>query len=104
MLKTPLELQADLGKAIRTRRVLKGLSQSEAAKRVGVGLSTWKRMEAGRGGQIENLINAAIALRCEECLAELFPAPAASSIEELLARQAAAAPKLPQRVRRRSTP
>jgi transcriptional regulator with XRE-family HTH domain len=102
MLRTPIELQQELGKTMRIRRILQGWSQSEAAKRAGMGVSTWKRMESGGGGHIENLINAALALRCEETLEGIFPAPAASSIDDLLARQVAAStPDIPLRVRRR---
>ena len=73
--------------------------------RAGMGLSTWKRMETHGPGLVENLINAALALRCEDGVSQLFPAPAASSLDELLQRQAAAAPKHRQRApRRRSTP
>lgn len=85
---------------MRTRRVLQGWSQAEAAKRAGIGVATWQRMEAGGGGHIENLINAAMALRCEEAVDALFPAPAASNMDELLARQAAGASKLPLRIRK----
>ena len=105
MLKTPEELRQGLGQAIRARRIGQGWSQEEAAARSGMGLSTWKRMEAHGPSLVENLINAAIALRCEEGLGRLFPEPAASSLDELLQRQAAATPKPRQRApRRRSTP
>ena len=105
MLKTPEELRLELGRAIRARRIGQGWSQEEAATRAGMGLSTWKRMETQGPGLVENLINAAFALRCEDGFNQLFPAPAASSLDELLQRQAAAAPKQRQRTpRRRRTP
>lgn len=91
MLKTPQELRQELGRAIRLRRIGQRWSQEEAATRAGMSLSTWKRMEANGPSLVENLVNAAIALRCEEGLSELFPAPAASNLDELLRRQAAAA-------------
>jgi len=105
MLRTPTEVRQELGRAIRTRRIGQGWSQEEAALRAGMGLSTWKRLETHGPGLVENLINAAIALRCEEGLGQLFPAPAASSLDELLQRQAATTPKPRQRaLRRRLTP
>lgn len=104
MLKTPEELRQELGQAIRLRRIGQRWSQEEAATRAGMSLSTWKRMEANGPSLVENLINAAIALRCEEGLSELFPAPAASSLDELLRRQAAvAAPSVRKRAPRHMT-
>jgi transcriptional regulator with XRE-family HTH domain len=101
MLQTPEELRAGLGEAIRARRIAQGWSQAEAATRAGMGLSTWKRMEAQGPGTVENLINAAIALRCEDGIERLFPPPAAFSMDELLQRQATAARPPRRRVSRR---
>lgn len=99
------ELRLELGQAIRARRIGRGWSQEKAALCAGMGLSTWKRMEARGPSLVENLINAALALRCEEGLAQLFPAPAAANLDELLQRQAATAGKPRQRApRRKATP
>lgn len=87
MMKTVPELMADLGAAIRARRTGQNWSQSEAATRAGMGLRTWRRMEATGQATIENLVNAAVALRCEDKLAHMFPAPAARSMDELLDQQ-----------------
>jgi len=103
MLKTPGELRRELGQAIRARRIGQGWSQEEAAARAGMGLSTWKRMETHGPSLVQNLINAAFALRCEQGFDQLFPAPAASSLDELLRRQAAATPKVRQRAPRRKS-
>jgi len=97
MLKTPQELLHEIGEAIRARRIGQGWSQLEAASRAGVGLRTWRRLETGGQATIDTLVNAAIALRCEEGLAQIFPAPSASSLDDLLARQAAAAKAKPRR-------
>ncbi|OYX47001.1 MAG: hypothetical protein B7Y90_13955 [Alphaproteobacteria bacterium 32-64-14] len=97
MLKTPIEILSDLGSAVRTRRLAQRWSQAEAASRAGMGLRTWRRMETSGQATIENLVNAAIVLRCEDGLAQLFPAPAVGNLDELLEAQAAVA-----KIRRRS--
>ena len=105
MLKTPTELLRDLGEAIRARRIGQGWSQSEAASRAGVGARTWRRLETDGQATIETLVSAAIALRCEDGISQLFPAPAASSLDDLLRRQAAQAkPKPRRRAPRKGTP
>lgn len=101
MLRTAEELRQELGYAIRDRRIAQGLTQLEISERSGVPLRTWKRLEGQGEGSLRHLIQAAIALRCEDNLALLFPIPAAASMDELLARQAAtAAPKRRRRVSR----
>jgi len=106
MLRTPAELAQDLAQSIRERRIAQGWSQREASERSGVPHRTWRRLEVEGEGSIRHLIQVAIALRCEDNLALVFPAPAAASLDELLERQSAeAAPKARQRIsRRRSTP
>ena len=102
MLKTADELRRELGRALRDRRIAQGLSQLEISERSGVPLRTWKRLEGEGDGSLRHLIQAAIALRCEDNLALLFPAPAAATMDELLARQlATATPRRPVRASRR---
>jgi transcriptional regulator with XRE-family HTH domain len=101
MIMTTGELLQALGRTVRDRRIAQGLSQVEISARSGVPLRTWKRLEGQGQGSLRHLVQAAIALRCEDNLALLFPIPAAASMDDLLARQAAAAtPKRPMRVRR----
>lgn len=85
------DLLSKTGSQIRTRRLAMGLTQADAAARAGVAYRTWRRMEKDGSASIEDMIRAAIALRCEQGLAELFPEPAASSMDELLTRQRVAA-------------
>ena len=54
-------------------------------------------MEAEGRASIEDLVRAAIALRCDEGIVGLFPEMAATSMDELLAQQRQAAK--PQRKR-----
>ena len=90
MFKTPSDILQELASRVRSRRLALGWSQIEAAQRAGVAYRTWRRLETEGRASLEDLVRAAIALRCEEALEELFPLPAASSLDELLARQGAA--------------
>lgn len=82
---------AKLGGQIRTRRLAMGLTQADAAGRAGVAYRTWRRMEKDGSASIEDLVRAAIALRCELGLEALFPEPVAGNMDELLNRQRIAA-------------
>lgn len=95
MLYTPLEIAQVLGQRIKARRQNIGWTQAATAERAGVAYRTWRRLESEGKASIEDLVRAAIALRCEQDLATLFPEPAASSMDELLARQQAK----PKRIR-----
>lgn len=77
----------DLGKRIKARRLALDLTQQAAAAKAGVAHRTWRRMEAEGKASIEDLVRAAIALRCDEGIAALFPEMVASSMDELLAQQ-----------------
>lgn len=90
---------AQLGDQIRVRRIAMRLTQADASAKAGVAYRTWRRMEKDGSAAIEDLIRAAVVLRCEHGLAELFPEPAASSMDELLARQKLSARVGPIRVR-----
>lgn len=104
MLKTVPELLTGLGVAIRDRRIAQGLRQEVVASRAGIGLRTLRRLERDGHATTASLANVAIVLRCEQGLEELFPRPAASSLDDLLKQQALAAPKRRQRAPRRPPP
>jgi transcriptional regulator with XRE-family HTH domain len=91
MLKTFTELLQELGQRIGARRKALGWTQQAAAERSGVNYRTWRRLEGMGQASIEDLVKAAVALRCEEGLEALFPVPAASSLDELLRQQKARA-------------
>lgn len=94
------DLLAALGQRIKARRLALDLTQQAAAERSGVAYRTWRRMEGEGKASIEDLVRAAVALRCENDLARLFPEPAAASMDELLERQRQAAARQHQRGRR----
>lgn len=87
MFETPPEIAIAIGARVRARRLGMGWSQAEAAERAGVAYRTWRRMETEGKASIDDLVRAAIALRCEQNLETLFPEPAATSMDTLLERQ-----------------
>ncbi len=89
MLYTPVELAIAMGHRIRARRKAMGWTQADSASRAGVSYRTWRRMEAEGKASIDDLVRAALALRCEDALAALFPPPAATSMDALLRDQRA---------------
>jgi transcriptional regulator with XRE-family HTH domain len=99
MLQAPSEIVQSLAWRIKGRRVALGWTQMEAAQRAGVAYRTWRRLETEGRASVEDMVKAAVALRCEEGLAALFPMPAAASLDALLAQQAAGAAARPARVR-----
>lgn len=99
MLQTPPEILRELAGRIRARRVALGWPQLEAAQRAGVAYRTWRRLETEGHASLEDMVKAAVALRCEEGLTALFPLPAATSLDALLAQQAAGVATRPARAR-----
>ena len=97
MLLTPLEFAATLGQRIKARRLGMGYTQTDAAARAGVAYRTWRRLESEGKASIEDLVRAAIALRCERDLEGLFPEPVATSMDALLQQQRAAQATAPKR-------
>lgn len=99
MFETPSEVAAAIGVRVRTRRLGMGWSQAEAAERAGVAYRTWRRMETEGKASIDDLVRAAIALRCEQDLKTLFPEPAAMTMDALLERQQREAGSASKRLR-----
>jgi transcriptional regulator with XRE-family HTH domain len=102
MLLTNSEILAQVGEAVRTRRVALGLSQEDAASRAGMGVRTWRRLERDGQATTETLVNAALVLRCEDNFAGLFPPLPAPNLDALLKQQAAPVPR--RRASRRAAP
>jgi len=99
MFETPIEMAQAIGHRIRVRRLAMGWGQVEAADRAGVSYRTWRRLETEGKASIDDLVRAAIALRCEQDLKALFPEPPAASMDELLERQKKAGNRANRRVR-----
>lgn len=99
MIKASSEILQELAGRIKARRVALGWPQQDAAQRAGVAYRTWRRLENEGQASLEDMVKAAVALRCEEALEVLFPLPAAASLDDLLKQQAASAVAPSARVR-----
>lgn len=98
------DLLIQTGNQIRARRLALNLTQADAAAKSGVAYRTWRRMEKEGSASIEDLIRAAIALRCEQGLNTLFPEPAANNMDELLKAQQAAVRRTGRQKAQRTRP
>lgn len=99
MLQTPHEMAVSLAQRIRRRRPNLGYTQVDAAERAGISYRTWRRLESEGKASIDDLMRAAVALRCEQEFAGLFPEPVATSMDALLRQQKDAAAGLRTRKR-----
>lgn len=84
MIYTPSEISVEIGQKVQRRRLAMNLTQVDAAARAGVSYRTWRRLETEGKASIDDLVRAAVALRCEQDLFTLFPEPVASSMDALL--------------------
>jgi len=62
-----------LGESLRARRLSVNLSQSEAAERSGISLSTLKNLEGGKGASVWALVSLCRTYRYDQWILELAP-------------------------------
>lgn len=89
----------DLGRRARELRILRDLRQAELAERAGLAPGTVVRFERTGRASIENVLRIATVLGADDAFAKLFELPKYRTLDEALARPAAAER---QRVRKRS--
>ena len=91
-LKTVQEVQAGIAGRFKARRLAMNLTQSELAARSGVTFSSLKRFERLGLIALDSLLNLALVLDClddfDKLAADSQPAPAAQSLDALLAKPA----------------
>jgi transcriptional regulator with XRE-family HTH domain len=92
--KTPEELQKQLGERLRLLRISRNYSQIELAKKAGISLKTLRNLEHGKGSSVETLVRTLKALDATNVFDQLAPIPTVSPLAIL--RNASP----PQRVRR----
>lgn len=92
--KTPEELQKQLGERLKLLRISRNYSQIELAKKAGISLKTLRNLEHGKGSSVETLVRTLKALDATNVFDQLAPIPTVSPLAIL--RNASP----PQRVRR----
>ena len=104
LLYSPAEVMLEIADRVRARRLLRGWTQAELAKRAGMVLVTLKKFE--RTGQIslERLLLIAAALDELSAFRTLFEPPAARSLDELEARTTGPSRKYGRRAPRPTPP
>ena len=80
---TPSSLLEAVSRRARIRRLASGFTQDELSQKAGVSLDVIKRLESSGRISLETLARIAIALDASASLLDLFPEPAARSIDEL---------------------
>ncbi|MDQ3759081.1 MAG: helix-turn-helix domain-containing protein [Actinomycetota bacterium] len=74
---------ADLGERLRRARLARNLTQQRLAYEAGVGTATLRRLEAGQGASLVNVIRVLRALGLLDRLEQVIPPPAPDPIEQL---------------------
>ena len=94
-LKTPQELQADLGEGMRALRIAQKMTQKDLALKAEVSPKAVAQLERAEGSSVETLIRALRALRATDFIGNMAPQPEVSPLALLHS------PRPLQRVRRR---
>ena len=98
-LNTPEEIVRQLADRVRGDRLRRGWKQSTLAERSGVSLPTLRRYERTGRTSLENLLRLCFALGRLDEFAELLKPPAARTMADLEAMDAASQPKRKRGVR-----
>jgi transcriptional regulator with XRE-family HTH domain len=83
VIKSPAELQRDLGAALRALRLNSGLTQSETAAKAGVSLRSLATLERSGNSSLETFVRALNALNAADVIAKLAPQPQVSPLAML---------------------
>lgn len=97
-MKTPAELQYELGERLKAGRISRNFSQDDLARKAGISLKTLRNLEHGQGSSVETLIRTLKALDIVNTLDWLVPAPTVSPLAMLKS------PNPRQRVRKSRKP
>jgi transcriptional regulator with XRE-family HTH domain len=99
--RTTRELERDIGKHLRARRIDQGLRQVELAELANISTVTLSHLEAGKGANLSTVIKVLRALEATDWIDQLAPAPEFSPLAVLdQAAGASRSKRTPERVRR----
>jgi transcriptional regulator with XRE-family HTH domain len=82
-IKSPSELQRELGEGMRALRVNRGMTQAEAAAKAGVALKSLAVLERAGNSSVETLVRALSALQASDVIGRIAPQPLVSPIAML---------------------
>ncbi len=82
-IKTAAEIHQDIAAAAKTRRIALNITQAELSSRSGVAIATLKRFEQGGHASLTTVLTVAECLNALEEFKTLFPAPEATTLDEI---------------------
>jgi transcriptional regulator with XRE-family HTH domain len=95
--KSPEEIQADLGAAVKALRLSKNLTQADVAAKADLAVRALINLEAGHGSSIGTLVRALKAMDATDVITRLVPKPGISPIALLKVSQARRRARRPRR-------
>jgi transcriptional regulator with XRE-family HTH domain len=95
-IKSPAELQRELGAALRALRVNRRMTQAEVAAKAGVSLRALATLERAGNSSLETFVRALNALQGADVIAKLVPQPTVSPLA-MLRKQRSPAPRVRHR-------
>ena len=82
-MKDAAEIEAELGRQVRTLRLRQDLNQQQVAERAGIALNAVKNLESGRGATLRTLTQTLRVLNRAEWLNTLAPVVSISPVQML---------------------
>ena len=82
-MKDATEIEAELGRQVRTLRLRQDLNQQQVAERAGIALNAVKNLESGRGATLRTLTQTLRVLNRAEWLNTLAPVVSISPVQML---------------------
>ena len=85
-MKDAAEIEADLGRQVRTLRLRQDLNQLQLAERAGIALNAVKNLESGKGSTLRSMVQTLRVLNKLDWLQALAPTVSISPVQMLNAK------------------